>query len=663
MNKHRASIFLALSLLTSLPVVAQDIVLQNKNVRMVFAQSGEYCLKEFESGGQSLVPQGGSRTPLWIADLLGPQGETPKMQPRWGYFDGGSLAADGRSAEFRWRLVIEREAAYPVLVRVSLPSEDSELPEWSIEATLPQGWILTDLEFPRISVTRPEGVKGIMSVGYGAEYEIPRSDKIMSTYPSCTGAMEMILAHSPQGTLYYAALDREGSGKILEIRGEGNLLTFVQRIETSWGWTDTKGRFCLPWATVLGFNPESWESTVVKWYRPFALGCEWGRKSVRERRIPEWIREADLWLRPADANAATMQAVRDASARYGKGIGLHWYYWHGHPFDSYYPEYFPTQPGFKDMVAEAQSLGCKVTPYINGRLWDPATDSYKTRDGAKASCRRRDSSLYTEIYSSKVINTVTCPASPIWQEILKETNRRILEELGTDGVYMDQIGAAASMPCYADGHPHPKGGGPWWPQAYRSLLRDMRQTIYSEGQAMTTEENAECYIDLFDMMLVVNSPHSPQVRMVPLFPLIYSDRCIYSGLTYIPWKLNDGSFNYLTMKSLLWGSQLGWVDPVRLLRPENSLEAEFLGTLASFRKAQDDIFEGGLFKGEFIPGGDNPEINIPGYQKTPVVMGALWETVGGREAVLLVNMSREDRQVILPDGRVVTVNAMNAARL
>ena len=44
-------------------------------------------------------------------------------------------------------------------------------------------------------------------------------------------------------------------------------------------------------------------------------------------------------------------------------------------------------------------------------------------------------------------------------------------------------------------------------------------------------------------------------------------------------------------------------------------------------------------------------------------MGALWETVGGREAVLLVNMSREDRQVILPDGRVVTVNEMNAARL
>ena len=73
---------------------------------------------------------------------------------------------------------------------------------------------------------------------------------------------------------------------------------------------------------------------------------------------------------------------------------------------------------------------------------------------------------------------------------------------------------------------------------------------------MTTEECAECYIDLFDMMLVVNSPHNASVRMVPLFPLIYSDRCIYSGYTYIPWRFDDGSLRFITMKSLLWGSQL-----------------------------------------------------------------------------------------------------------
>ena len=90
----------------------------------------------------------------------------------------------------------------------------------------------------------------------------------------------------------------------------------------------------------------------------------------------------------------------------------------------------------------------------------------------------------------------------------------------------------------------------------------MRTNLYKENQAMTTEENAECYIDLFDMMLVVNSPHNSYTKMVPLFPLIYSDRCIYSGYTYIPWRITDGSLNFMSMRSLLWGSQLGWVEPV-----------------------------------------------------------------------------------------------------
>ncbi len=38
------------------------------------------------------------------------------------------------------------------------------------------------------------------------------------------------------------------------------------------------------------------------------------------------------------------------------------------------------------------------------------------------------------------------------------------------------------------------------------------QIYTKENQAMTTEENAECYIDLFDMMLVVNSPHNSYTK-------------------------------------------------------------------------------------------------------------------------------------------------------
>lgn len=92
------------------------------------------------------------------------------------------------------------------------------------------------------------------------------------------------------------------------------------------------------------------------------------------------------------------------------------------------------------------------------------------------------------------------------------------------------------------------------------------------------------------------------VRMVPLFPLIYSDRCIYSGYTYIPWRFDDGSLRFITMKSLLWGSQLGWVDPEMLMREENRLDAEFLKRMSAFRRRQHDLFVGGRFLARSFPG-------------------------------------------------------------
>ena len=258
---------------------------------------------------------------------------------------------------------------------------------------------------------------------------------------------------------------------------------------------------------------------------------------------------------------------------------------------------------------------------------------------------------------------MTCPSSPIWQNVQYDLNRRILSELGTDGIYIDQIGCAASEPCYAEHHSHPKGGGSWWPEAYREMLTKIRTELYDSKHIMTTEECVECYIDLFDMMLVVNSPHSPGIKMVPLFPVLYSDRCIYSGFTYVPWKLNDGSFNYITMKSLLWGSQLGWVSPELLMRDENRVEQEFLKTLAEFRKGQHDLVLGGRFIREFAPAGDNPVVDIPNYQKTNVVMGAEWVSVKGRRAYMLVNMSAEDHTVELPDGQTLTVKAYSAQRV
>jgi len=640
-----------------------DLIIENKNVKLTFSGSNDFLFKEFIMDGQNILPKEGSSTIPWQLTYKGPNGENPVLLPKWGDYIGGEIRKEQGSTTlvFTWQMVIDEIHTYPVRILVSL-DDDAELPEWNIEAELPTGWVITEVEFPRIAVSKPEDAKAILPVGFGTEYKLGNDGLLQSRYPSCTGGMQLVLMYHQGGAVYFSAKDKGASGKIFKMKSEGKSLVFIQNVTTSYGWTQ-HNIFSLPWKTVMGFTKRGWQDAVDKWYRPFTFQTQWGAKTLPERNIVKWIKNADLWIRPMNVSDETMASVREALKFFGKGIGLHWYYWHHYPHDVKYPEYFPPKLGFEDMVKEAQKLGGYVTPYMNGRLWDPATETYKTRNGRDASCRKPDGTLYTEVYSSKVLNTVTCPSSPIWCDILKEVNRKILTDIKTNGVYIDQIGAASSEPCYATNHGHAPGGGDWWPKSYRRLIQEMRSDIYNENQAMTTEENAECYIDLFDMMLTVNSPHNNWVKMVPLFPFVYSDRCIYSGYTYIPESTTDGSLEFITMRSFLWGSQLGWTEPGFIMKPEAKNIALFLKTLADFRRKQHDLFLGGRFMNDIILSGDNPVRDIPDYETVHVVSAAEWISVSGAHAYLIVNMDDKSHTVELPNTKKITIKPHNCMRI
>lgn len=645
---------------------AGDLVLSNENATLVFSGGRDYLLKEFNMCGRNLLPAKGSTTHPWQLTYCGPDGENPQLKPIWGVYRGVETSEyNGMPAvKATWDMVLDDEPKWPVTMTVAL-GDEAELPSFYIDASLPDGWVITDFEFPRVTFAQLPKGKAVMPIAFGCEYNLSREGQLQTRYPSVTGSMQLMMMHDPSGqngTVFFSPRDPEGGNKVMQMKMEGDNVSFIQQVVANYDWSKN-GHFAMPYGVEMGYNPDSWQATALKWYRPQAIESKWARKNVRDRKIAPWVEHADMWLRPGDVSEETMSAVRKALSYYGKGVGLHWYYWHNYPFDTHYPEYFPAKPGFKEMIKESQALGAHVTPYINGRLWDPATPSYKAENGKAASCRKPDGTLYTEVYSSKVLNTVTCPASEIWQNKLRYLNKYILDSLATDGVYMDQIGCAAAEPCYADNHGHGKGGGSWWPEAYRYILDDMRGSFYKPDQAMTTEENAEPYMDKFDMMLVVNSPHAGYMRMVPLFPLIYSDRCVYSGFTYVPWKINDGSLRYMTMKSLLWGSQLGWVEPKLLMNDANKTEALMLKNLVKFRKDNHNIFFGGRFMAEFTPEGENEVVEIPNYQPSPVVMGAEWTDYKGKHYYIFVNMSEQDRKVSAPNGKSVIVKAYNAAKI
>lgn len=635
---------------------AEMIALEKENIKISFS-STIYKLLQLQIDSKELLSTKDIVTHPWELTYKGPNGENPILKPQNGYYKGVEVLEnkDFATLTFIWEMVLIPESTSAVRMMVTL-RKDSDLIEWNLEADLPTGWAITYTDFPRISLKKPENAKAILSAGWGSEYPLNNGTALTSRYPSGTGTMQLVLVHNGSSCIYYATQDKDASDKQYKVESTDKMVNLFTQTITSEGWSPKEGGvFCLPWTTVLGYCSDSWEVAATKWYRPFTYTTVWGSKTLESRNIPAWLFHADVWLRPMGVSGEIMQAVKEAIAIYGKGIGLHWYYWHNHPFDTKYPEYFPTKEGFVEMVKEVNTLGGHVTPYINGRLWDPATESYKSSGGSLASCRKADGTLYTEVYSSKVLNTVTCPASPTWQKIQKDLIKRIQDEIGTSGVYVDQVAAAPAEPCWAENHNHPKGGGEFWHQAYRDLYKDIRSGYLKKGNILTSEENAECYIDLFDMFLIVNSPirHS---TLVPLFPLVYSDRVITSAFAYTPANLQNGSFRFLNMMSLLWGAQLGWVDPLPLMKAKE--EAEFLKEMMDFRKKHHDYFNGGRLIREIIPTGDNPERIYTGYTKSKVVRGAEWQNRKTKKnAVFLVNIDNSPHEVVLPNGKVVYIKA------
>jgi len=616
-------------------------------------------------GSRELVEAGNNLSP-WSITYLGAQGETPEVNPTCAVYKGYTSERTDSSAvlRFRWDTKLQYDGkTYPVEMTVSLP-DASPLLQWNISAELPQEWKVSEIKFPTIAIKSPSEAKVITPAGWGNEYALRADTVYEANYPSWSASMQMMMLDSGDGAYFYSPRDYKACGKLMTIDERKGQSNFSTRTVVSEAW-NKNGRFSLPWTTVTAFKPEGWAEAAKAWYRPFAHSTSWGSVRLKDRDIPEWLVEKDLWLRAKYTGDSTVTAVNRAIDYFGDNIAFHWYFWHNHAYDSHYPDYFPAKPEFAGIVKQVRERNCQVMPYINGRLWDPAADSYRPRKGYEASCRRPDGALYTEIYPTSIVpNTVTCPSSPIWHDILIELADSIQERLGTDGLYIDQIAAAAPYPCYAANHKHPKGGGEFWYESYKGIIDDMRAGHLKSGNIIFSEENAECYIPVFDILLTVNTPHTPSCRIVPLYPLIYSDRVLTTAYTYTPYfDVRLGDFRYQNMQCLLYGSQLGWVDPRLLWVDEASeYEAKFLKNLVEFRKHQHDVFIGGEYVREFVPEGDNPYKVVPVFGGDYMVKGSEWISPKGKHVMYVVNSDSKPHTVTLPTGKTITMAPISAKR-
>ena len=484
-----------------------------------------------------------------------------------------------------------------------------------------------------------------MPLGLGLELSNPmRREALRGVYP---GPMmtQFVAATGLKGSLYLAAHDGRAHHKEFVFEPEPPQGQFCLRTEfPPAGAGPGLKRWRLPWEAVVGVFEGDWYD-AASLYREWALkSAPWNgkRRLTRGGGIPAKLQDVDLWVCESGSASEVVPKAKRLQDFFGVNTAVHWYNWHQIPFDDQYPEYFPTKEGFAQGVAELKEAGILTMPYINGRLWDPATTSWRDENAGSAAIESEEGTRHEEVYGSSVPLVPMCPGTKLWQDKIAGLVQRLIAECGVSGVYIDQIGIAKAYACYASEHGHAKGGGDFWRRGYQNLLRKCRRHLGPDN-FLTTEEACEPWNDLLDAFLMVNTTQRGY-PILPLYSAVYGGRTLQFGFQYLgredaekglPWRAKMA-------RNFLWGGQLGWV-PAWVLDRDLRKEAAFLRDLLHCRRQVRPFFiHGRMLRPPAVRGA--PLLKIVGSEmgdlpalRIATAMASAWKR-GTSLMVALVNL-------------------------
>ena len=414
-----------------------------------------------------------------------------------------------------------------------------------------------------------------------------------------------------------------------------------------------------------------WQAVKGDWYDGALLYKEWMEKEAKwkpetgetGRADGEWLNDTDFWWLVHIKDEHFAEPVLQAAKELGVPSAVHLYLWHQNPFDNDYPHYFPEKPFVRAGIKQLQDAGIKVIPYINGRLWDTrdkGIEDYQFTSLAKPSCTKdRTGKPFTESYSAKEENgehtvlAVMCPSTKLWKDTVKNVVSGLLDDIGFDGVYMDQIAAAKPQMCADPTHGHPAGGGTWWNEAYYDLIRGVNAGHKKERTVFATECTAEMFMKKIQAYLSWLWVKNDQV---PAFPVVYTGKVALFGRSYN--GLDRAATDIFAAQSLLYGDQMGWISPENFAKIEDK---DFFVKLVNVRRQHHALFVSGVMLRPPKLEDDAPrlhsEVVSHAYFKTvdyPAVQGALWQDRGGKRVLFLTNSALQAAAVSgavgLPDG-------------
>ena len=565
-----------------------------------------------------------------------------------------AIRARGRRLELRWSRPIDPGlSGISVAATASLDARASAI-RWKLRIdNNSTNWSVWRAVFPQLALA---------DLGTNAAVLFPRGPgelqrgvwnrpfTFRGEYPSGWCSMQFMAAYregvNPTG-LYLAVHDPWGSAKDLAAESDPTMRSLSLSFSHPAPNMGLRGNsFVLEGEAVWQSLRGDWFDAAMLYKRWAQCEAKWWPRMGRDGRedSPRWMRDLNAWAMTGGTPGECVSAVKGFREFLGVPTGFHWYSWHQIPFDNDYPHYFPSKDGFAAGVADLKAAGVYVMPYINGRLWDShdrGSGDYEFSKLALAGVTKQfDGSPYLETYGSKETNGepvrlgVMCPTTPLWRNTVSNIVLRLLRECGTSGVYIDQVAAASPKLCMDQDHRHPLGGGHWWNEGYWRMLDAIRRAKPGETM-LTTECNGEPFIRWFDGYLTWHWQFQGQV---PAFPAIYGGAIQMFGRAYRGGGTKDLALRMKAGQQLVFGEQLGWIDPGMVKEKEN---AEYFRQLVRLRADFGRYFSAG----EMVrpPGFLDP---IPTVRADWQWSGEWWVTT---DAVLTGawRLPREKRMVLL----------------
>jgi hypothetical protein len=523
--------------------------------------------------------------------------------------DGWSQCAiqpHGRRVQLRWsRPTNEALTGLSVTATVSADARAGAL-RWKLRVDNGStNWSVWRVVFPQVAVADLGTNAAVLFPRGPGEVQRgvwDRSFSFHGNYPGGDCSMQFMAAYCegerPTG-LYVAMHDPWGSTKDLAVRSDATMHTVRLSFDHPAPNMGLAGDgFALEGEAVWQVLRGDWFDAAMIYKHWARREAKWWPRLGRDGRpdTPRWMRDLNAWALSGGAPAECMPGVKQFREFLGLPVGFHWYNWHQIPFDNDYPHYFPAKDGFTPGVAELKAAGVYVMPYINGRLWDShdrgAEDFEFTKIALAAATKQDDGSPCLEKYGSKETNgepvrlAVMCPATALWQNTVSNIVLRLLGECGTSAVYIDQVAAAAPRLCMDRSHGHPLGGGHWWNEGYWRMLTAIRDRL-PPGRALTTECNGEPFIRWFDGYLTW---HWQRDGQVPVFPAVYGGAVQMFGRAYRGGDTKDLALRMKAAQQLVFGEQLGWLDPGVVNEKGN---AEFFRQMVRLRASFSRYFSAG----------------------------------------------------------------------